>query len=145
MPDELDAQKTIDIMRSQGWTLLRELDLPGRRKMRVMEDSNGNEMKVVFRGRDHNKTPGGGYWYGIYVDDFRRADLMVFWATMRSLMLVVPSAFLRDVFDAQIAKIDDRGRWHVNIYFNRGGSSELVPVNYSKTYLLDQFRVMVAR
>lgn len=144
MSEELNPQKAVDLMKSHGWNVLRTIDLPGRRTMKVMSDPDGEEVRVIFRGRDRNTAPSGGYWYGIYIDDLERAELMVFWATRRSLVLAVPTSFLKKLFDPEVAKIDNLDRWHVNIYFNRGGFSELMTVDYGQTISLDDFRIALS-
>jgi hypothetical protein len=95
-----------------------------------MVSPDGRDRLVQFRGRSESENSAGQYLYGIYYGEFDTVDEVVLWSRLENSMLVLPTAWLRQLFDENLARID-RNRWHVNVYFEKWeGFAWVVPVNY---------------
>ena len=71
----------------------------------------------------------GRHLVGIAYRSFSKVDNFVFWADGEKFLLIIPSARLREYFDAEdgYRKVV-RTQWHTNIYFDRGGLQYIRPV-----------------
>jgi hypothetical protein len=128
MSAKLDPAPAIRSLEKAGWHRGRQL--PDRHNVYEMVSPDGQDHRVQFRGRSESENSVGQYLYGIFYCEFDTVDEMVLWSRLEESMLVLPTAWLRQLFDENSAKIDG-DRWHVNVYFDKWPDCAwVVPVNY---------------
>ncbi len=128
MPAKVDPAPAVKSLERVGWRRGREL--PDRHNVYQMVSQDGHGHRVQFRGRSESENGAGQYLFGIYYGEFDTVDEMVLWSRLEKSMLVLPTEWLAQLFDENLAKIDGN-RWHVNVYFGKwSGEAWVVPVNY---------------
>lgn len=90
----------------------------------------GEIRRMKYQRRSGDCGPGGRYLVGISHRRFDEVDDFVFWAEGEKYFLVIPSTWLKQMYDVYKyqAKTTDR-QWHVNITFDSGGRQTIYPVN----------------
>ena len=69
------------------------------------------------------------HWYGVAYRDFAAATHYVFGAQNETRLLIVPTDVLQDFYEAHRPRLKTvKQQWHVNIHFDRSGSSFLKAV-----------------
>jgi len=104
-------------------------------------DPNGNDrgMKIQKSGVESGRN--GRHRYGIAYSALKKLDDMVFFASDERMILIVPTTVLSGIFQSKRhqAVITPSNQWVVNIYFDRYGQQELVPVNFDADYSLSEY------
>ena len=128
----------IKSLENAGWK--KQVSMPDmHHNVYLMVSPQDQDRYVQFRGREKSVNSAGQYLFGIFYDDFDSVHVMVLWALCEKVMLALPTVYLKKIFDPDRAKIDTANRWHVNVYFERYGNAEIVPVSYGETYNVNNY------
>ena len=111
----------------------------------LMKCPDGKTRDIKIHKSGTRSGSGGRHWFGISHEDLPIVQLVVFYAEAEDYILVVPRQFLLEILNSnqKRAKLIQH-QWHVNVYFDRDGQAELVPVGM-KPYPLDEFRERLPR
>ena len=104
MPATIDKQPALKSLLNLGWSYKWHLD-DVEHSGALMEDPNGNEKRLQFRGRNAQPPAKPKYFFGAYCYQFSRLDYNVFFAHGERDMLVVLTDVLDGIIDESIAKL----------------------------------------
>jgi hypothetical protein len=143
----IDLSPAMELLTKDGWEKCdfrygEGTDDEERRLIPMIPPDSGDDAAVLFIGRDQNTDPDkntkSSYWYGIPLDLLNEADYVVLFALEEIYLFRFKASFLRDLYERLTEpKIDDKGRWHVNVYFAESEKRKccaIVPCNHSEQW-----------